>query len=67
MQYNRVFEILKNKEKTDVFYDDRPVWIQEVDNNMAKVGFIDNFEEKDVHIEDLYENTESDFSNGKNL
>ncbi len=55
MEYNRVFEILKNKEKTDVFYNDRPVWIQEVDNNMAKVGFVDNFEEKDVYIKDLYE------------
>ncbi len=57
MEYNRVFEILKNKEKTDVFYNDRPVWIQEVDNNMAKVGFVDNFEEKDVYIKDLYEDT----------
>jgi len=55
MEYNRVFEILRNKEKTDVFYNDRPVWIQELDNNVAKVGFIDNFEEKDIHIEELYE------------
>ena len=55
MEYNRFFEILKIKEKTDVFYNERPVWIQELNNNVAKVGFIDNFEEKDVHIEDLYE------------
>ena len=55
MEYNRIFEILKNKEKTDVFYNDRPVWIQELNNNVAKIGFIDNFEEKDVHIDDLYE------------
>lgn len=57
MEYKRIFEILKNKEKTDVFYNDRPVWIQELNNNVAKVGFIDNFEEKDVHINDLYEDT----------
>ena len=57
MQYNRVFEILKNKEKTDVFYNDRPVWIQELNNNVARVGFIDNFEERDIYIEDLYENS----------
>ncbi len=57
MEYTRIYEILKNKEKADVFYDDRPVWIQELNNNVAKVGFIDNFEEKDVHIEDLYEDT----------
>ncbi len=55
MEYNRVFQILKNKEKADVFYNDRPVWIQEVDDNIAKVGFVDNFEEKNVHIKDLYE------------
>lgn len=55
MEYQRVYEILKNKEKTDVMYQDRPVWIQEADNHVAKVGFIDNFEEKDVYIEDLYE------------
>ena len=55
MQYSRVYEIINNKEKTDVFYDERPVWIQELTNNIAKVGFIDNFEEKDVYIEDLYE------------
>lgn len=55
MDISRVHSILSNKEKFDVFYDDRPVWIQGVNNNMAKVGFIDNFEEKDVYISDLYE------------
>ena len=51
----RIHELLKNKQKSEVFYDERPVWIQEVNNNIAKVGFIDNFEEKDVLIDDLYE------------
>ena len=55
MKYQRVYEILRNKEKTDVMYQDRPVWIQEANQHVAKVGFIDNFEEKDVYIEDLYE------------
>lgn len=55
MEYNRVSEILKNKEKTDVYYNKRPVWIQELNNNVATVGFIDNFEEKNVRIVDLYE------------
>ena len=34
-----------------------PVWIQGVDEkrDIAKVGFVDNFEEQDVYIEDLYE------------
>lgn len=55
MEYNRIFEILKNKEKTDIYYNERPVWIQELNDNIAKVGFVDNFEEKDVFIKDLYE------------
>ena len=55
LDYNRVKEVLNNKEKVDIFYDERPVWIQSVGNRTAKVGFIDNFEERDVFIEDLYE------------
>lgn len=55
MEVNRVQAILSNKEKADIFYEDRPVWIQELNNNTAKIGFIDNFEEKDVFIKDLYE------------
>lgn len=55
MDISRINSILENKEKCDVFYNDRPVWIQGVNDNIAKVGFIDNFEEKDVYINDLYE------------
>ena len=55
MNFSRVKEVLNNKEKVDIFYNERPVWIQCVGNNIAKVGFIDNFEERDVFIEDLYE------------
>jgi H-type small acid-soluble spore protein len=57
MDLQRIHLILNNKEKCDIFYDDRPVWIQGVDdkNDVAKVGFVDNFEEKDVFVDDLYE------------
>ena len=55
MDISRINSILSNKEKCDIFYDDRPVWIQCVNDNIAKVGFIDNFEESDVYINDLYE------------
>ena len=55
MEVNRIYSILNNKEKCDIFYDERPVWIQEINNNVAKVGFVDNFEERDVYIKDLYE------------
>lgn len=55
MKLNRVKEVLNNKDKVDIFYDDRPVWVQSIGSRTAKVGFIDNFEERDVFIEDLYE------------
>lgn len=55
MNIQRVHEILKNKEKCDIFYEDKQVWIQELNDNIAKVGFIDGSGDKDVYIEDLYE------------
>lgn len=55
MNIERINSILNNNEKRDVFYDNRVVWIQGVNDNMAKIGFVDNFEEKDVDIQDLYE------------
>ena len=56
--YNNIGEIitdLANCLSCDVFYDERVVWIQAVNSNVAKVGFVDNFEEKDVPIQYLYE------------
>ena len=55
MDIKRINLILSNDEKFDVFYKDRPVWIQGISKDIAKVGFVDNFEEKDVNISDLYE------------
>ena len=55
MDIKRVQAILDNKEKKDIFFEDRPVWVQELAHDKAKVGFIDNFEERDVYIKDLYE------------
>lgn len=55
MDLKRINSILNNDEKFDIFYEDRPVWIQGVNENIAKIGFVDNFEEKDVFINDLYE------------
>lgn len=55
MDIKRINTILSNDEKVDVYYQNRPVWIQEISNNMAKIGFVDNFEEKDVMIDELTE------------
>lgn len=56
MNLERLHNMLNTKEKIDVYYDERPVWVQAVHDDIAKISFIDNFEEKDVYIEDLYEN-----------
>lgn len=55
MDIKRVNYILSTDEKVDVFYQNRPVWIQGISDTIAKVGFVDNFEEKDVNISDLKE------------
>lgn len=55
MNIQRINEILKNKEKCDVLYKNKPVWIQELNDNIAKIGFIDGSGDKDVYIEDLHE------------
>ena len=55
MNIQRIHEILENKEKCDVFYEDNPVWIQELNNDTAKVGYIDGSGDRDVYVKDLYE------------
>lgn len=55
MDVQRVRDILKNKEKCDIFYEDNPVWIQELNNDTATVGYIDGSGDKDVYVKDLYE------------
>lgn len=55
MNIKRANEIIRNREILDIYYDNRPVWIQELNNNIAKVGFMDGSGEKDVHIDELYE------------
>lgn len=55
MDIKRINTILSNDEKVDVYYQNRPVWIQGISNNIAKVGFVDTFEEKDVSIDELTE------------
>ena len=56
MEIKRIYEILNNKEKVEVEYNSRPVWIQNLeDSDTAIVGFIDNFDELKVNIRDLIE------------
>ena len=55
MNLKRVHEIVNNREICDVYYQKHPVWIQEIQNNIAKVGFMDINQEKNINVEDLYE------------
>ena len=58
MNIDRMNYILNNDEKFDIFYENRPIWVQELNSSKKKkkIGFVDNFEERDVFIKDLYEN-----------
>lgn len=55
MDKKRINEILKNKSIEEIYYNEQPVWIQEVAGDMAKVGFLNSTQTKDLHINDLYE------------
>ena len=55
MDKQRLSEIMKQKQINEVYYNEKPVWIQDVKDDIARIGFLDNSEEKDVYIEDLYE------------
>ena len=55
MNKQRVNEILNHRSLSEVFYNEKPVWIQEVKDDIATIGFLDGSKEKDVYIEDLYE------------
>ena len=55
MNLKRINDILSTDEKVDVFYQNHPVWIQGISDTIAKVGFVDTFEERDVSIDELTE------------
>lgn len=56
MDYTRARDIIGNKKIVDVFYNEQPVWIQEINDNIAKIGYINKNITQDVYLEDLYEN-----------
>ena len=58
MEYTRIHEILKNKDIQEIYYEDKPVWVQELKNNVATIGFLDGSQARDVYIEELYEEDE---------
>lgn len=55
MEIKRISEIINNREITDVFYNDKVVWIQELNNEVAKVGFLNGDNDMYVLAKDLSE------------
>lgn len=55
MELDRMYKIFENDKKVEIYYNNQPVWIQNINDNIAKVGFLDGSPEKDVYIKDLYE------------
>lgn len=55
MNEQRLTEILRSNKPIDVFYNTKPVWIQEVKGQTVTIGFMDNSRPKNVLMSDLYE------------
>lgn len=55
MTNKRVCDILKSKEIQEIYYNEQPVWVQEVHGNRATVGFLNSSNTMDLYIDDLYE------------
>lgn len=55
MTDKRIYEILKDKDIKDIYYNEKPVWIQEINGEKATVGFMDSNNSRDIYISDLYE------------
>ena len=55
MTNKRISEILQSKEIKEIYYNEQPVWVQELHGDKAKVGFLNSDGSKDLYINDLYE------------
>lgn len=55
MNIQRVNEIINNKEKCDIYYKEDLIWIQELNENTATIGYIFGNGDKEVNVNDLYE------------
>lgn len=55
MNEERLTEILGSNQPIDVFYNAKPIWIQEVIGHTVTIGFMDGSQPKNVLMQDLYE------------
>ena len=55
MNRQRINDLLSNDNLSEVFYNEKPIWIQEIHDDIATIGFLDGSQDKKVYIDDLYE------------
>ena len=55
MKKERINSIIKSKKIYEVYYKDEPIWIQELNNNIATIGFLKSAKYENVNIIDLHE------------
>ena len=55
MTNKRICEILNNKTIQEIYYNEQPVWVQEVHGAKATVGFLNSSDTMDLYIDELYE------------
>ena len=61
MDKKRLNEIINQEKINEIYYNDRPIWVQETDGIKARIGFLDGTPEQNVYIKDLYENNNKAF------
>lgn len=55
MTNKRIHEILSSKDIKEIYYNEQPVWVQEIHGNKATCGFMDSEISRDLFIDELYE------------
>ena len=55
MNKQRLLDIINNDNIQDILYDNEHVWVQEIKNDTATIGFLNGNPEKEVFITDLQE------------
>ena len=48
MKESRANAIINNPKITEIYYNGNPVWIQEINNHMAKIGFLNGSSERNI-------------------
>ena len=55
MNKQRAEYILVNKKICDIFYNNEPVWIQELNGDIATIGFLNSNKTESINVKHLNE------------